>query len=250
MVATSGATIVCLQETKIAVWTTKLIRDTLGPNFVNKYITLPAIGVRGGILLAANEQFFSLQNPHTTTHTVSADIVMRVDKIIWAVTGVYGPQDTNEKELFLDEIKGLKTRAKKEWLILGDFNLIYKVEDKSGNRLNRRLMTRFKETLDNAQLMEVDLRGRAYTWSNEQNDPTFTRIDRFFGSPEWHILFPNIHLQALSTSGSDHAPLLLTGDVTRQNYSRFRFESRAKQSKPLGLNQSILKIPSSGCMSN
>jgi exonuclease III len=60
MVATSGATIVCLQETKLAVWTTKLIRDTLGPSFVNNYITLPAIGVRGGILLAANEQFFSL----------------------------------------------------------------------------------------------------------------------------------------------------------------------------------------------
>lgn len=45
----------------------------------------------------------------------------------------------------------------KEWLILGDFNLIYKAEDKSNNRLNRRLMTRFKETLDEAQLMEVDL---------------------------------------------------------------------------------------------
>jgi hypothetical protein len=45
-----------------------------------------------------------------------------------------------------------------------------------------------------------------------------------FGSPEWHLLFPNIDLQALSTLGSDHAPLLI-GDVTRQNYLGFRFES-------------------------
>jgi endonuclease/exonuclease/phosphatase family metal-dependent hydrolase len=74
-------------------------------------------------------------------------------------------------------------------------------------------MTRFKDTIDEAQLMEVDLRGRIYTWSNKQNDPTFTRIDRVFGSPEWHhSLFPNIGLQALSTSGSDHAPLSLMGD--------------------------------------
>jgi hypothetical protein len=86
-------------------------------------------------------------------------------------------------------------------------------------------MTRFKDMLDEAQLMEVDLRGRAYTWSNEQNDPTFTRIDHVFGSPEWHLLFPNINLQALSTLESDHAPLLLTGDVARQNYSGFCFES-------------------------
>jgi hypothetical protein len=108
---------------------------------------------------------------------------------------------------------------------MGDFNLIYKAEDKSNTRLNRRLMTLFKETLDFSQLMEIDLQGRAYTWSNEQNDPTFTRIDRVFGSPEWHLLFPSIDLQALPTMGSDHAPLLLTSDVARQNYSGFRFEA-------------------------
>jgi endonuclease/exonuclease/phosphatase (EEP) superfamily protein YafD len=50
-------------------------------------------------------------------------------------------------------------------------------------------------------------------------------FDRFFGSPEWHLMFPNADLQALSTLGSDHAPLLLTGDMTRQSYSGFRFES-------------------------
>jgi hypothetical protein len=78
---------------------------------------------------------------------------MRADNKIWTVTGVYGPQEDNEKEVFPEEIIDLKTRGKQEWLILGDFNLIYKAEDKSNNRLNRRLMTRFKETLDNTQLM-------------------------------------------------------------------------------------------------
>jgi hypothetical protein len=54
----------------------------------------------------------------------------------------------------------------------------------------------------------------------------FTRIiNRVSGSPERHPLFPNIDLQSLATLGSDHAPLLLTGDVARQNYSGFRFES-------------------------
>jgi hypothetical protein len=47
---------------------------------------------------------------------------------------VYGPHDKNDKEIFLYKIKDLKARGQKEWLILGDFNLIYKVEDKSNNR--------------------------------------------------------------------------------------------------------------------
>jgi hypothetical protein len=56
---------------------------------------------------------------------------------------------------------------------MGDFNLIYKAEDNSNNRLNRRLMTSFKEALNETQLMEIDLKGRAYTWSNEQKRPNF-----------------------------------------------------------------------------
>lgn len=83
----------------------------------------------------------------------------------------------------------------------------------------------FKQTLDESQLMELELHGRKFTWSNEQDVPTFTRIDRMFGTPEWHLLFPNTDLQALATMGSDHAPLILTGDVARQNYNGFRFES-------------------------
>jgi exonuclease III len=149
-VTAAWATIVCLQETKIERWTSRLVRDTLGPQFVNSFASLPANGVRGGILLAVNELFFTMQNIHTTTHTISTDLVMRADNAICTVTGVYGPQENNDKEVFLDEIKDSKQRGQREWLILGDFNLIYKAEDKNNNRLNRSLMIRFKETLDDA----------------------------------------------------------------------------------------------------
>jgi hypothetical protein len=58
-----------------------------------------------------------------------------------------GPRKIMTKIFFLSEIKDLKDRG----LIIGDFNLIYKAEDKSNNRLNRRLMALFKETLDEAK---------------------------------------------------------------------------------------------------
>jgi len=109
---------------------------------------------------------------------------MRADNVSWTLTGVYGPQEDRDKLSFLDEIKGLRQIVQVEWLIVGDFNLIYKAEDKSNDRLNRRLMSDFRQTIDEAQLMEIDLRGRKFTWSNEQDNPTFTRIDRMFGTPE------------------------------------------------------------------
>jgi hypothetical protein len=50
------ATIVCLQETKIAPWTYIPLIDTVGPDMASNAVWLPSLGVCGGILLAASER--------------------------------------------------------------------------------------------------------------------------------------------------------------------------------------------------
>jgi hypothetical protein len=65
-------------------------------------------------------------------------------------------------------------------MISGDFNMIYKAEDKNNSRLNRRMMNRFRHLLEDLDLLELHLHGRLYTWSNEREDPTLERIDRAF----------------------------------------------------------------------
>jgi hypothetical protein len=57
MIFSSGATIVCLQETKIANWTTTLLCQILGPSLAAQSVALPATGTSGGILLAAHDRF-------------------------------------------------------------------------------------------------------------------------------------------------------------------------------------------------
>ncbi|PNT67681.1 hypothetical protein BRADI_3g30448v3, partial [Brachypodium distachyon] len=49
IVSSSGASIVCLQETKLSVVTTNLVMDALGADF-DDYFCLLATGTRGGIL--------------------------------------------------------------------------------------------------------------------------------------------------------------------------------------------------------
>jgi hypothetical protein len=53
----------------------------------------------------------------------------------------------------------------------GNFNLIYKVEDKNNARLNHRLMRAFRSFLDELELAELLPHRRLYTWSNEQAHP-------------------------------------------------------------------------------
>lgn len=95
-------------------------------------------------------------------------------------------------------------------MILGDFNLILQAADKNNARLNRRLMGWFRRLVDDLELHEVHLNGKAFTWSNARERPTLERIDRVLVSTDWELLFPSCFLRVLPSTASDHCPLLLS----------------------------------------
>jgi endonuclease/exonuclease/phosphatase family metal-dependent hydrolase len=97
-----------------------------------------------------------------------------------------------------------------KWLILGDFNLIYKAQDKSSDRPNHRLMLKFRRALNHLEVKEIDLIGRKFTCTSSQQSPTMTRIDRAFATAEWEESYVHPIAQSLSSSVSDHCPLLIT----------------------------------------
>ena len=188
-------------------------------------IFLPSVGVCGGILIAALEHFFTLTQSHLTTNTVTAKLTMLAENKEWSISGVYGPQNDADKILFLQEILDLRQHMLPTWLLLGDFNLILNAQEKNNNRLNLQMINRFRATIDNLELARIELRGKKYTWCNDQQSPTMTRIDHIFASIDWLDLFPRMELQALASLGSDHCALFLQGDTNRDFCRGFRFEA-------------------------
>jgi hypothetical protein len=152
-------------------------------------------------------------------------ITMLSENKTWTLKGVYGPQSDADKILFIQEIVDVKPHALLAWLILGDFNLIICAQDKNNARLNVSMINRFQSNIDNLELARIELRGKKYTWCNDQQSPTMTKIDHFFASTDWLEIFPRSELCALASLGSDHSALFLQGDINRDFYMGFRFES-------------------------
>ena len=226
LVRDTGATIVCLQETKLQQIDANIVMQTVGQCFANSFAALPAVQTRGGILLAVNEGYFGLSDVRYSQHAITATITMRDTSTQWQITVVYGPQNDDEKVMFLQELKSITApQPHRRWLILGDFNLIYQAQDKNNTNLNRRLMGSFKATIDELGLKEISLNGRRFTWTNEQANPTMTRIDRLLCTPEWELLFPSCFLHSLPSLMSDHTPLLLHGALDHFSNNFFRFEN-------------------------
>jgi hypothetical protein len=175
---------------------------------------------------------------------VSADVVMRADNVTWTVMGVYGPQENDEKEFFLDELKNLKARGKDEWLVMGDFNLIYKAEDKSNTRLNRRLMTLFKETLDFSQLGAMS---KMILLLPE----LIASLVRLSGTFYFLASISRPFLQWDPTMLLCSSPAMWLGKIILVSASRFfgsTCRASTKQFKVLGRNRSTRRTTSYACM--
>jgi hypothetical protein len=110
------------------------------------------------------------------------------------------------------------------WVIAGDFNLIYKEEDKSNGNLDRAMMGRFRRWLNDMALKGIPLHGQKFTWSNGQSSPTLVKLDRAFCSVDWEELFPNCLLQSSALQDSDYCPLILGLHVVKRGKKRFHFE--------------------------
>jgi len=223
LVSQERVSLISLQETKLDACDDVLVRQMLGSLF--DFVALPACNTCGGILLAWRRDTWTVSNTSFRNFSLTAKVMHCATGDEWWITCVYGPQLDHEKTMFLDELNSIRLGCPDKWLVWGDFNLIYKAEDKSNGRLNRRLMGQFRRCIDDNELIELHLNGRRFTWSNERDNPTLERLDRVFASDEWSIAFPDHNLSALATECSDHAPLLLRTDCALPHFKRFRFEN-------------------------
>ena len=218
--------IVCLQEVKIEVLSRSLVIEMLGSCFGDNYVYLPAIGFRGGILIAYTCDFQITVDPLTVASrfSITGSVVNRTDNTTWAITAVYGPQEDAQKVEFMQEIRLIKTLVQERWMILGDFNLICSAAEKNNANLNLRQLGQFRALIQDLELIDYPLVGRKFTWSNERAESTQTRIDRVLVSKEWDLEHPQLQLTTASTNVSDHCPLMLS-KMDRKHYAGFRFEA-------------------------
>jgi hypothetical protein len=101
----------------------------------------------------------------SSVHCYSVSVRLRQvagDVDSW-LPSVYGPAQDQDKPDFLSELHDLRVVCLGPWLLADDFNLIYSVEDKNNNKLNRCLMGQFRSFLNAATLKEVHLNGQVFT---------------------------------------------------------------------------------------
>ncbi|KAJ1269918.1 hypothetical protein BS78_06G014600 [Paspalum vaginatum] len=133
MISASSCHLACLQESKLST-VDQFLAASLGSARLDSFNFKPAGGIcrtRGGILLLWNSSFSDLSDFAMGNYHLSAKVTLR------------------EAPYFLPSHS--------------DFNFVYKAADKNNNRLNPRLMSRIRDTLDGCDLPEIPLPNKKFT---------------------------------------------------------------------------------------
>ena len=91
--------------------------------------------------------------------------------------------------------------------------------------LNEQWSFMFNAIIEQAGLRELPLNGRQYTWANNQEDPTFEKLDRVLMCPAWEEKYPLTILQAFASEIFDHTPWFLDTGETHDHKYIFRYEN-------------------------
>ena len=85
-------------------------------------------------------------------------------------------------------------------------------------------MIAFNDFIRPQQLIELPIKGRAYTWSNMQTDPFLEQLDWFLTSINWTATYPNTLVMPLGKPVSNHIPCVVEIETSIPRSKIFRFE--------------------------
>lgn len=215
--------LICLQETKLDETNAQLAAEFLG-NCCTGFAALDVVNTCSGILIAWDTDLITATSTIRRNYTLTMELSLNLSNTTFWITRVYGPTDNSAKAFFLTELCNCQPPTTIPWICLGDFNLICEEGDKNNDNINRRQIREFRRALDASELLEIKLINRRYTWSNGRFNPTLVLLDRVFCNKDWDNLFPQLSLLALSSSLSDHCPLVLCNHQLPPRRATFRFE--------------------------
>jgi len=215
---------VCLQETKKEAFDRQFLNNFCPSNF-DAFECLPSVGASGGILVIWRSSLFCGHRIFSNQFGLSMEFTSLHNDASWVLTCVYGPSTAEGKVSFLNWLKQIEIPNTVDWIILGDFNLIRREENrnKPGGIFLR--CSFLMKAISLLGLNDIPLQGRKYTWSNMQHSPLLVKLDWVFTSECWTVSYPSTTVKALDMAPSDHTPCLVSISTSIPRSKVFRFEN-------------------------
>jgi exonuclease III len=147
-------------------------------NFV--WVWSPPNGRSGGLLVGFDSDMFDVREKELGEFMIRTLVIQKESGFIWNFINVYGAAQNDQKQKFLSELSSFCSKCSHPMLIGGDFNILRKDSDKNKPVGTNKWSSLFNSIIDVHELIELDLCGRLFTWSNNRNPPCWGLVLKCF----------------------------------------------------------------------
>jgi hypothetical protein len=162
------------------------------------------VGASGGMLLMWDMRVVEKREECMGGYTLACSFKNVEDQFEWVFGGVYGPNVDVERRDLWEELVGLMSVWEVPWCIGGDFHIVRFPSERSNDSNYSTAMMEFSDFIAEQGLVDIPLVEGQFTWSNNQEDKIWSRIDRFLLLPSWEDHYPEVVQRRLSRVCSDH----------------------------------------------
>jgi hypothetical protein len=216
--------IICLQETKLELISNAIVRSLWRCHHVD-WMFLGSNGASGGILLMWDKRLVEKIEDAVGIYSVSCKFRNVADQKVWMYSGVYGPNADRERSIMWDELAGIRSWWGVPWCVGGDFNVVRFPSERMGAVGFSPAMYDFSDFISDLGLIDIPLSGGNFTWSNNRDIVSMSRIDRFLYTADWEEGFITIAQKRLVRLTSNHFPIMLECGSIPRGRRPFRFEN-------------------------
>lgn len=194
--------LIALQETMQESIEDKIIRS-IDPNQEYLWKWISSRGRSGGILSGVNLELYDVGSFFERNFALQLNLWYKKNKVKWNFINLHGAAQEENKNDFLAEL----ARMLEPVLVCGDFNIIRFSSEKNKGGTHKPTNL-FNSIINTFGLIDIHMTGGKYTWSNNQDNPTLERLDRYLVSKNWEDMFPMSLVYKLPRELSDHNPLI------------------------------------------
>ena len=190
---------------------------------------MEAVGTAGGLLTLWNENHFSVKaSINNQRCIIIAGEHLQLNKFM-VFCNVYAANTEKKRKELWDFILQAQSLLPFPWCIGGDFNTVLNPSERRGSACNMGSIRNFNTFIFQARVVDLPLRGASFTWSNNREEASWARLDRFLLSSDFFAWFPNLLQTAFPRNMSDHNAISLGEQKEDWGPSPFRFYNKPRR---------------------
>jgi hypothetical protein len=166
------------------------ISETFVPKIFTHTIFCPP-KVPLGVAVIWKSSMFVGHLSFSNEYAISVYFTSTLNNESWLLTAIDAPCTYDEKRAFIDWFRNVQMPPDINWIVVRDFNLIRRPENRNREGADTNEMFMFNEAISRLDLIELPLHGSQFTWTNKQFEPLLERLDWFFTSNSWTLKYPN-----------------------------------------------------------